>query len=63
MARLHGRVAILIGGAKGIGKHYARALASEGARLMIATSPMAAKSPQHSRATTELIRWKARSPM
>ena len=36
MARLDGRVAILTGGAKGIGKHYARALAAEGARLMIA---------------------------
>ena len=36
MARLDGRVAILTGGAKGIGKHYARALTSEGARLMIA---------------------------
>ena len=36
MARLDGRVAILTGGAKGIGRHYARALASEGARLMIA---------------------------
>ena len=36
MARLDGRVAILTGGAKGIGRHYARALAAEGARLMIA---------------------------
>ncbi len=36
MPRLDGRVAILTGGAKGIGKHYAQALASEGARLMIA---------------------------
>ena len=36
MARLDGRVAILTGGAKGIGQHYARALAAEGARLMIA---------------------------
>jgi NAD(P)-dependent dehydrogenase (short-subunit alcohol dehydrogenase family) len=36
MARLDGRVAILTGGAKGIGLHYARALAAEGARLMIA---------------------------
>ncbi len=36
MARLDGRVAILTGGAKGIGAHYARALAAEGARLMIA---------------------------
>jgi NAD(P)-dependent dehydrogenase (short-subunit alcohol dehydrogenase family) len=36
MPRLDGRVAILTGGAKGIGKHYARALAAEGARLMIA---------------------------
>jgi NAD(P)-dependent dehydrogenase (short-subunit alcohol dehydrogenase family) len=36
MARLDGRVAILTGGAKGIGAHYARALAAEGSRLMIA---------------------------
>src|SRR6516162_7761385 len=36
MARLEGRVAILTGGAKGIGRHYAGALAAEGARLMIA---------------------------
>jgi NAD(P)-dependent dehydrogenase (short-subunit alcohol dehydrogenase family) len=36
MARLDGRVAIVTGGAKGIGVHYARALAAEGARLMIA---------------------------
>jgi NAD(P)-dependent dehydrogenase (short-subunit alcohol dehydrogenase family) len=36
MARLEGRVAILTGGAKGIGRHYAHTLAGEGARLMIA---------------------------
>src|ERR1700752_3503819 len=36
MGRLHGRVAIVTGGAKGIGMHYVRALAAEGARLMIA---------------------------
>jgi NAD(P)-dependent dehydrogenase (short-subunit alcohol dehydrogenase family) len=36
MARLDGRVAILTGGAKGIGQHYAHALAAEGARLMVA---------------------------
>src|SRR5215472_16576175 len=36
MARLDGRVAILTGGAKGIGRHYARTLAAAGARLMIA---------------------------
>jgi NAD(P)-dependent dehydrogenase (short-subunit alcohol dehydrogenase family) len=36
MARLDGRVAILTGGAKGIGAHYAKILAAEGARLMIA---------------------------
>ncbi len=36
MARLNDRVAILTGGAQGIGRHYARALAAEGARLMIA---------------------------
>jgi len=36
VGRLDGRVAIVTGGAKGIGAHYARALAAEGARLMIA---------------------------
>ena len=36
MGRLDGRVAIVTGGAKGIGQHYTRALAAEGARLMIA---------------------------
>jgi NAD(P)-dependent dehydrogenase (short-subunit alcohol dehydrogenase family) len=36
MGRLEGRVAIVTGGAKGIGRHYSRALAAEGARLMIA---------------------------
>ncbi len=36
VARLDGRVALLTGGAKGIGRHYAQALAGEGARLMIA---------------------------
>jgi NAD(P)-dependent dehydrogenase (short-subunit alcohol dehydrogenase family) len=36
VARLDGRVAILTGGAKGIGAHYAKILAAEGARLMIA---------------------------
>jgi NAD(P)-dependent dehydrogenase (short-subunit alcohol dehydrogenase family) len=36
MARLSGRTAIVTGGAKGIGRHYSRALAAEGARVMIA---------------------------
>ena len=36
MARLAGRVAIVTGGAKGIGRHYSHALADEGARVMIA---------------------------
>src|ERR1700686_5106197 len=36
MARLDGRVALLTGGAKGIGRHYAQRLAAEGSRLMIA---------------------------
>ena len=36
MARLDGRVAIVTGGAKGIGRHYLQALAAEGARVMIA---------------------------
>lgn len=36
MGRLDNRVALLTGGAKGIGVHYAKKLAGEGARLMIA---------------------------
>jgi NAD(P)-dependent dehydrogenase (short-subunit alcohol dehydrogenase family) len=36
MARLSGRTAIVTGGAKGIGRHYALALAAEGARVMVA---------------------------
>jgi NAD(P)-dependent dehydrogenase (short-subunit alcohol dehydrogenase family) len=36
MRRLDNRVALLTGGAKGIGVHYAKKLAGEGARLMIA---------------------------
>jgi NAD(P)-dependent dehydrogenase (short-subunit alcohol dehydrogenase family) len=36
MARLAGRSAIVTGGAKGIGAHYSRALAAEGAEVMIA---------------------------
>ena len=36
MGRLEGRVAIVTGGAKGIGRHYSFALAAEGARVMIA---------------------------
>ena len=36
MGRLDDRVAIVTGGAKGIGRHYSRALAAEGARVVIA---------------------------
>jgi NAD(P)-dependent dehydrogenase (short-subunit alcohol dehydrogenase family) len=36
MGRLDGRVAIVTGGAKGIGQHYSQALAANGARVMIA---------------------------
>jgi NAD(P)-dependent dehydrogenase (short-subunit alcohol dehydrogenase family) len=36
MGRLDDRVAIVTGGAKGIGRHYSRALAAEGAQVMIA---------------------------
>lgn len=35
MARLAGKVAIVTGGARGIGRHYSLALAAEGARVMI----------------------------
>jgi NAD(P)-dependent dehydrogenase (short-subunit alcohol dehydrogenase family) len=36
MGRLSGRSAVVTGGAKGIGRHYAEALAAEGAEVMIA---------------------------
>ena len=36
MSRLRGKIAIVTGGAKGIGAHYSRALAAHGARVMIA---------------------------
>ncbi len=36
MPRLAGKVAIVTGGAKGIGRHYSQVLAAEGARVMIA---------------------------
>lgn len=36
MARLEGKIAIVTGGAKGIGRHYSLALAAEGAKVMIA---------------------------
>ncbi len=36
MPRLAGKVAIVTGGARGIGRHYSLALAAEGARVMIA---------------------------
>src|SRR5512139_3492368 len=36
MSRLAGKIAIVTGGAKGIGRHYSLALAAQGARVMIA---------------------------
>jgi len=58
MARLQGRVAIVTGGAKGIGVHYSKALAAEGAQVMIADiadgSALASEiAAQHGRNSTD----------
>jgi NAD(P)-dependent dehydrogenase (short-subunit alcohol dehydrogenase family) len=61
MARLAGRTAIVTGGARGIGRHYAKALAAEGADVMIADiadgSDLAAEiAASHGRnATTSMV--------
>jgi NAD(P)-dependent dehydrogenase (short-subunit alcohol dehydrogenase family) len=60
MARLQGKVAIVTGGAAGIGRHYSQALAAAGARVMIAdivdgkaiAEEIAAKSGANSVAAT-----------
>ena len=51
MAKLAGKVAIVTGGAKGIGRHYSQALAAEGARVMIADIEDGARSRRDHRAT------------
>ena len=57
------RVAIVTGGAKGIGQHYSHALAAEGARLMIADIADGKEVAEStSRASTAPIRLRARSP-
>ena len=58
MARLEGRTAIVTGGAKGIGVHYSKALAAEGAQVMIADiadgSALASEiAAQHGRNSTD----------
>src|SRR5579862_7894566 len=58
MPRLEGRTAIVTGGAKGIGVHYAKALAAEGAQVMIADiadgSALAAEiAAKHGRNSTD----------
>ena len=46
MGRLSDRTAIVTGGARGIGRHYADALAAEGAQVMIGDKAAARKSYQ-----------------
>ena len=58
MGRLTGRTAIVTGGAKGIGVHYADALAGEGAQVMIAdivdgTAVAADISARHGQGTAD----------
>ena len=63
MARLAGRTAIVTGGAKGIGAHYSRALAGEGARgddRRHRRRPCARR--RSSPPPTAATRWRARSP-
>src|SRR4029078_4570334 len=58
MARLDGRPGIVTGGAEGIGVHYSKALAAEGAQVMIADiadgAGLAAEMPaKHGRNSTD----------
>src|SRR5882757_2793304 len=62
MARLEGRTAIVTGGAKGIGVHYSKALAAEGAQVMIADiadgSALAAEiAAKHGRNSTDSMQF------
>ena len=62
----HGSTAawrMLTGGAKGIGRHYAKELAAEGARLMIADIADGKELAEEIAASTAPIRWRAPWPM
>ena len=55
MGRLEGRVVIVTGGAKGIGKIYCKGLAAEGARICIADIADGAEQP-----TSLAVTWNVR---